>query len=844
MKRTIIKGIIVACVFFMTLFIVNSIMNKGNTDMTMEMSEASYPVIGVRYGGFRINEMHGYSQAMEPSQMRESITPLSPGRKINLEIETYGREISRIEYEVRNLDGSRLIESTRIPEFEQGKKGIFLSFGLKDLIQVNQEYMLVILLTLEEGNEIRYYTRVVSTEEYHASDKLDYVYDFSRRTFDKEAAKELTKYLESNAEGDNTTFGKVTIHSSFKQVTWGDLEVTRQSQPEITITELGTQTGSFLLAYYVSTPDGGDKKYYRVKEYYRVRYTPDRMYLLDFERTMDQIFEAKGDVYANNKIMLGIVSGHVPFKESDGGNTLAFVVGSRLYSYNVVDNKMALLFGFYDRKNLDRRTLYDAHGIKILSVDEGGNVVFLVYGYMNRGRHEGQVGISVYYYDSTVNTVEELAYIPFTSSQDLLMEEVEQLSYINRNSMLYLKWGNRIYGINVMDRTCEVMVENLSEGSYKVSDSNKMAVWQKGDDPYHVKELVLMNLTTGKQKSIQAGIGEVIAPIGFMGEDLIYGVAKEKDIVMDFAGNTVFPMYCVRIEDEAEGVLKTYQQENVYVTGGKVSENQIILSRVEKGEDGFYTEIKDDQIMNGETAMYSKNAVETVITEKYEKLTQIAIMREINAATMKQLTPREVLFEGERTVSLPVSGQQPQRYYVYGKDGIENIFTNESSAVDYAQSVSGVVINEDGYYVWSRGNRSLKNQIMAIQGELMTEEKDSLAICLDTMLEYEGVIRNSKYMLSSGESVLGILKEGLPDAQVLDLTGCSLDAVLYYVNKDIPVLVMLKDGAAVLLIGFNEMNTVVMNPETGTVYKVGMNDSKEWFEENGNCFITYIRNEK
>ena len=160
-----------------------------------------------------------------------------------------------------------------------------------------------------------------------------------------------------------------------------------------------------------------------------------------------------------------------------------------------------------------------------------------------------------------------------------------------------------------------------------------------------------------------------------------------------------------------------------------------------------------------------------------------------------------------------------------------------------AESISGVVINEDGYYVWTKGNRSLKNQIMAIQGQMMSEEKESLAVCLDTMLEYEGVIRNSKYMLASGESVLSILEEGLPDVQVLELTGCSLDAVLYYVNKDIPVLVMMRDGSAVLLIGFNEMNTVVMNPETGTVYKVGMNDSKEWFEENGNCFITYIRNE-
>lgn len=825
-----------------SLFTISRIMNKGNSDMTVEMSRATYPLITVNYGGFQINEMHGYGEAMELSQMRESITPLAAGRKVSLKITPYGRKISQIGYEVRTLDGGRLIENTQVEEFEQGEDEILVSFGLKDLIEMNREYMLTILLTLDGGSEIRYYTRIVSTEDYHASDKLDYVYDFSSKTFDKEAAKELTKYMESNAEGDNTTFGRVNIHSSFRQVTWGDLEVRRETRPKITIKELGTQTGSFILEYYVSMPGTKDKNYYRVKEFYRLRYTPKRMYLLDFERTMDQIFDATGNVYANNKIMLGIISENVTLKESDGGNVLAFVVGNRLYSYNAVDNKMALLFGFYDKDNLDERTLYDSHRVKILNVDEGGNITFLVYGYMNRGRHEGRVGISVYYYDSTVNTVEELAYIPFQNAQALLMEEVEQLAYINRNSMLYLKWGSQIYGVNLVSKTCDVIVENLSEENYKVSDSNKMAVWQKNSESYHGTELVLMNLTTGKQRSIEAGRGEIIVPIGFMGEDLIYGIARERDIIMDVAGNTVFPMYCVRIENETEGVLMTYRQNNVYITDGQVSENQIILSRIEKGEDGLYVEIKDDQIMNAETTVENKNTVETAITEKYAKLTQIAVKTAIDASAMKYLTPSEVLFEGERSISLSVPKHQPERYYVYGKNGLENIYTQESSAVNRAEAISGVVINEAGYYVWFRGNRSLKNQIMAIQGEQATEEKDSLAVCLDTMLAYEGVVRNSKYMLAGGEAVLNILEECLPDVQILDLTGCSLDAVLYYVNQDLPVLVMLRDGSAVLLIGFNEMNTVVMNPETGTVYKVGMNDSKEWFEENGNCFITYIRN--
>ena len=71
-----------------------------------------------------------------------------------------------------------------------------------------------------------------------------------------------------------------------------------------------------------------------------------------------------------------------------------------------------------------------------------------------------------------------------------------------------------------------------------------------------------------------------------------------------------------------------------------------------------------------------------------------------------------------------------------------------------------------------------------------------------------------------------------------------MDSVLYYVNQDIPVLFIGDDGEAVLIVGFNDLNTVWMNPENGRVYKVGMNDSKKFFEQNGNNFITYLRSEE
>lgn len=126
-------------------------------------------------------------------------------------------------------------------------------------------------------------------------------------------------------------------------------------------------------------------------------------------------------------------------------------------------------------------------------------------------------------------------------------------------------------------------------------------------------------------------------------------------------------------------------------------------------------------------------------------------------------------------------------------------------------------------------------------GETEDDTTSQLAVCLNTILEFEGVNRSTQYMLDSGMTTVDILQQNIPDIRVLDLTGCTLDAILYYTNQDIPVLTTLEDGSALLITGFNELNIVVMDPKDGTVYKVGMNDAAAMLEENGNRFITYMR---
>lgn len=840
MKKGIIKAAVFIAVFILTLIVVSRMMNKGHDNLTIEMSQASFPLITMEMGGVAYNQLHGYAQAMDVAFQRDTVTVLGADRDTGFTIDTFGENVTGISIEVRSIDGSRLIENRAITDYTVKKGQISGNLALKDLIDSDEEYSLAIILEMEESRQIYYYTRVIWSDSLHAAEKLDYCIDFHRRLYDREAARELTKYLETDYKlEDNSSFHKVNIHSSFRQITWGDLNVREDVEPVFRLQEIASQTASFTGDYVVSTSSDGDRTYYLVEEYFRIRYSPERMYLLDYERTMTQITNPE-DMYGNDKILLGIADTNVDMLESEDGNIVLFETANRLFSYDVNNNKLTVIFGFYDSENADKRTIYGQHSIKILDVDEGGNAQFAVYGYMNRGRHEGEVGIQIYTYNSSLNTVEELIYIPSDRTYAVLAAEMRQLLYLNRDRQLYLNLNHIVYKINLAERTYTKLIDIVQDESLWVSENHKIAIWPEGEDIYHSSVLNIRNLNQDAGTTVTAAEDEAIMPLGFMEEDIIYGIARSEDIVEENAGHLFFPMYKICICNSEGELLKEYSQQDIYVTDCVVEDNQIVLERLEKTEKGDYRQAERDHIMNNVETATGKNVVVAADIDVYERYVQIQTRKTIDSKTIKILTPKEVVYEGGRTLSLD-GEREPERYYVYGAYGIDGIFLSPAGAVNRAYELSGVVVNGSGERIWLKGNRVVRNQIMAIKEASVTEEKNSLAVCLDTIFRFEGLVRNSEYLLAQGQTVLEVLQDNLEDAKILDMTGCSLDAMLYYVNRDIPVLALLEDGEAVLITGFNEYNVVIMEPSTGTLYKKGMNDSTEWFAENGNCFITYSR---
>lgn len=840
MKKTIIRIAVCVVVFLASALIIGSIMNQGHNNMTMEMAPATLPMITMESGGVACNELHGNTVEMDVAYQKDCITLLGEGRQANFTVDTFGREITGISTEVRSIDGSRLIENSEVTGWKANGKSFSVSLTLKDLIDTNTQYSLTLILELEGEQKVYYYTTILWNDDVHISEILEFATDFHGKLYDKEVAKELTKYLEPNSKlTDNGTFHKVNIHSSFQQITWGSLEPVQEDAASIRLTQISGNVASLLMDFVVSTGEGKNKIYYNVEEYYRVRYTSERTYLLDYERTMTQIPDTTR-MYANDKILLGITDENVDMMESADGNTVVFSDMGQLLSYNAATNGLTVIFSFYDKDNADRRTLYDNHGIKILDVDEGGNVKFAVYGYMNRGRHEGETGIQIISYDNSLNTIEEEVYIPYSKSYAVLKDEMEQLLYRNRQQHVYFFLENGVYDVDLENRSAEQLVSIRQDDSLQVSENHEIIVWQEGDDINHSNQLNVRNLNTGEQTVIRAEDGEAIRPLGFMGEDIIYGVARESDIRTENSGQIFYPMYKVCISNSSGDNLKEYGQDGIYIVDCAIEGNQITLSRIQRSENGSYQEILDDQIMNNVEEEPGQNKVVTADIDIYERYVQIQTKTTIDTKTIKVLNPKEVVFEGGRELTLDAVSEV-SRYYVYNAYGVQGIYSAPGKAVKEAYDSAGVVANDRGITVWLKGNRVSRNQIMAIKEESVTDQKNSLTVCLDNILRHAGITRNTEYDLAQGKTAIQILEENMTGVQVLDLSGCSLDAVLYYVNQDIPVLAILEDGEAVLVTGFNEFNVVIMEPSTGKLYKKGMNDATTWFAENGNHFISYMK---
>ena len=636
MRRGIQKILILLAVFIVALFTFSKLTNHETKDLTTDLAAPTLPVVYFEDNGHPLNELHGYVEEMSVISMRDTITPLPENGKLSLRIDPYDNKIKEVSFQIRSLNGDRLVQDGNV-QVSGDKTAVTGTISVENLLEEQTEYQLILQVTAGEQTSY-YYTRIMEVGKSQIDACVDFVEEFHAITMNKERQSELSSYMEPSSAADNTTLQKVTINNSLSQACWGDFVGTEVTTPVVSIKEMNDDYQVILLEYIMSSVgDSGNSEYYNVEEYYRVRVGAEKIYLLSFERTMEEIFRGEGDQISKDMIDLGIRSENVSYKTNETGNVICFVQQGELWSYNQIENNLTRVFSFRSQEGMDIRENYQEHDIRILRVDEGGSLDFVVYGYMNCGEHEGQVGVSVCHYDGVTNTVEEMLFVPTTLSYEIVKEQIGKLMYVSDSGVFYLTVSNQVYRIQMDSRKAEVYIDGLKSDMLVNSEDGRYIAWSEDGTTMHVSDL-----EKGESFDIHANENQLLKPLGFLGSDCIYGWGYRTDIFSTQTQTDTLALSQVLIvdtSDSAHSVLKTYETPGIYVTGIRIQDGSIYLSRVMKNGD-IYVDTTEDTIMNRDLQEKDQVHIDTVVSDVKQKEVVLKLLEETSGSTPKTLIPK------------------------------------------------------------------------------------------------------------------------------------------------------------------------------------------------------------
>lgn len=811
-KKHLTDAGMLAVIFILAVFVFNRGTNKENRNMTADMGSAARPQVTFSYNGYALNPLPVYAKKMDITAVRDTVTPVTADR-IEMNLKAYENVIESLTYSVYTLDGEEMLFENTL---KSPGEAALLTFEGEQIL--DEERVLQIVLSGEGEKKFYLYTRITDAGDKNVLECLDYARSFHENALNKVADVGVGAALEPNEESDNTTFNHVNIHSDYDHVTWGELMPQVEGGELWNIKEINSTCTSIQLQYRVRCKgEENETDLYNVKEFFRVRHVSEggTDYLLDYDRTMEQIFDASHQMINEEGVILGITDSNVQYMTNRDNKVTAFVQADELWSYNRDSNEISLVFSFADAENTDTRNLFPQHELKLLAMDDDGNTVFAVYGYMNRGKYEGETGVLVYYYNIEQNTVEEKVFLSSNRSYGRIIKELGELVYYSTSqNMLYVMTDGTLYEIDVDKGQETELIAGLRDDQYVVSSDGHIAAYQENAGEADGQRIILKNLQTGKERSVECEKGERIKPLGFIKNDFIYGVSKTLDVGRTVSGQEVVPMYKVEIESSKGEIVKTYQQANIYILGAQFENNMVTLNRAVK--DGTtYTAAAEDYITSNEEADESSVYAEVYATELKE--TQVCLAysdyEEIPETQPKLLEPKQIFRQGGNVVKFDSEGAGGKCYvYAYGE--LQGIYDNAGEAVRAADAYNGTAVSEKQEYIWERGNRDLEYVIPGDNSDLAAVHA----------------------RLRNGESPMQIMND-LSDGNGLDLTGCSIEELLYIINQGSPVIAMTDADSAVVLIGYAQGYVVYETAGGGGRGNASYEQMMEMTNGSGNTFV-------
>ena len=845
--RLFAKILILLCIFFGTIFFVNGIHNSGVEDVSVEMEQATLPIVYVRYEDRFINTLHGYTGKVDTTYFRDTITPMDYSQSIELWSDQGSEEYGTYEYELRSLYQGDLIENGAVTELNHADGYDKIRIVFRTDLEELQEYVLVLKAMADGEVAARYYTRVVVENDFHASYLIDFVENFNDAIFDKEKAETvITKSIEPNEDGNNEYLSEVNIHSSFETITFAELAPQRLTKPIASIKEIDDSYAIIQLKYMISAMENKVIQNYYITEDYRVRFVDkEKIYLLDYNRQQEALFTMDNIDITANMFKIGVIDEEkYQYVVSDKQKKVAFTQARQLWYYNYDSGTITNVYGFCQEDNYtDARVTYDENDIKILDMDDEGNIEFAVYGYMNRGDHEGKVGISVYEFTAAKDKIEEVLFVENDKPYNILKEDMETLMYLNEAGEFYYFDNDCIVRIDTTTLKPEIFIEDVLNENLAVSDDHHLIGYPNELLTENTTQVTVLNLDSKESQVYDATVGERLQAIGFVGEDLVLGHIREGDIEIALDKTVICPISSIDIINKDKQVVKKYGSTGVYVIDATAKNGVVYLERVRKINGVFETTTQDFITYKEEENKDQIHTAYKMTDRAYNQLYLLFPDYIYVTSRPKLMITRKAVNEEDITVKITFDHINT-KFYAYGQGKYMTDYLNLNEAVRVAYENAGVVVDADGRIVWRKiAVKDYHTVADKIKIYNVTEVKDTLAACIYMMGIYEE--KNPEYSamqedIANDKPIEDIMLKYV-GRKGTDITGCDFENGLYYLCKDAPVITRFADGTYVLVTSYNGQRVRYINPLEEKDIVEERKEFEEKVHDSGNVFISYVR---
>lgn len=785
-KKNLVIVLSILIFFVCTSYIyINNIDKTIKSDTQEELVIGSYPDIFISMGNRKINLLKAYKNKISKNIFNDTLSILPKDRNLELNFYNNQKEILNISYEIRDED-ENLIEKTSLENTVYKQEQFSMKLPIQNLILDNKDYMLKIKVLFgnnvdvtKDIDEVYYYTRIRAYDSDVFLDMINLADDFSLRNFDYEEAKKNTIYLETDGNMANFSLSEVNLKSNFNVLTYNKLNLIPLETRNIRLLSYDGYIGVVSIKSLAKRVESKDRiEYYHINEKFIFRKGEERIYILDYSRKMQEIFEAKEYNFTGSRIAFGINSlEELDSKISDDKRHLSFVSNSNIFVFDSKENKLKKII--YKNPNDNYRYIEDDYSVKILSVDLE-NLYFLSYGYFREDL--AGIGFKLYKYNFESNVLKEILLVNTETTLDELSEDISNNVYLNENKILYLKNRDTFYSFGLNTNEKKIELDSLSSKNFKF-DSILGKVAYVENNKLYLKDLDSQEII---EKEFSDNI--MVDIVGFVNEDLIISLSDELKYLDKNTKENKAYFKQIQILSKNFEVIKSYEKDN-YLSNIRIEDSIIKFDILDRYN---YSKVVDIDSIVPSKKINTKEYISYYADDRKIKFYYIETPKKYKASNVKVIKTKKDI--KAKPIVEDIDGKfNINVYEVMNKNGRISTYTKFSDAIKKANNELSPIMNF-GKKIYYR---------------------------LETQISHENNIED-------------ILDKELNISE--SLISLNLRDILYFIGKGNSILAYDNDEKKYIIYAYDKFNISVYDFESNTRYKIGKDDANMKFSLGGNKF--------